>query len=172
MHKTDINPMPVFFERYIALVDDVDHTKALQISLEEIDQLPIAKWKAHSDKTYAEGKWTIKQILQHLIDTERIFTYRALCIARGEANPLPGFDEDNYAKNADVTHRTIDDLIDEFKLVKSAFIKLFQTFTDEALLRKGPSFKGEYSVLSMAYIMAGHLRWHLQVINERYLKII
>ncbi len=169
MRKSDINPMPEYFDRYIALVDDVELYKALEISLAEIDQFPVAEWEAHGDQVYAEGKWTIKQILQHLIDTERIFTYRALCYARGEIARLPGFDEDAYAKNADVSGRSIEDLIYEYKLVKTSFNKLFQTFSNEALLRKGPSFKGEYSVLSMGYIMAGHLRWHLNTINQRYL---
>lgn len=170
MKKSDINPMPEYFDRYIALVDDVELTKALEISLAEIDKFPIGVWEAYGDQVYAEGKWTIKQILQHLIDTERIFTYRALCYARGETARLPGFDEDTYAKNADVSARTIEDLINEYKLVKTSFNMLFQTFNIEALLRIGPSFKGEYSVLSMGFIMAGHLRWHLNIINERYLK--
>jgi hypothetical protein len=97
----------------------------LRISQKELDQFEIEKWQKIGDKVYAEGKWTIKQIIQHLIDTERIFCYRALCIARGEMVKLPSFDEVAYAENAIVSHRDLDDLIAEFKAVKTATMSLF-----------------------------------------------
>lgn len=168
MKRTDIKPMPDYFDRYIDLVDDVELKEALAISLEELNHLPIETWKAIGDKVYAPGKWTIKDILQHMIDTERIFGYRALCFARGETARMPSFDEEEYARNTNATNRTLEDLINELKLNRASFIALFNSFTDEMLLRTGLSFKGIYSVLAMGFIIAGHQRWHFNVIKERY----
>jgi hypothetical protein len=160
--------MPEYFDRYINLAEDISIIEALRISQKELDQFEIEKWQKIGDKVYAEGKWTIKQIIQHLIDAERIFCYRALCIARGEMVKLPSFDEVAYAENAIVSHRDLDDLIAEFKAVKTATMSLFQSFTDEMLLQSGPSFSGTYSVLAIGYILAGHQRWHFKIIDERY----
>jgi hypothetical protein len=168
MKKSDINPMPEYFDRYINLVDDVELKEALKISLDELKNLPIEHWKTIGAKTYAEGKWTIKEILQHLIDTERIFSYRALCIARGEATQLPSFDEENYAKNASTNHRTLEDLISELITVRLSFSLLYESFTPEMLSRSGLGFKGAYSVLAIGFIMAGHQRWHFKIIEDRY----
>ncbi len=169
MKRTDIKPMPDYFDRYINLVDDVELKEALAISLEELNHLPIETWKAIGDKVYAPGKWTIKDILQHMIDTERIFGYRALCFARGETARMPSFDEEEYARNTNAINRTLEDLINELKLNRASFIALYNSFTDEMLLKTGLSFKGTYSVLAMGFIIAGHQRWHFNVITERYL---
>ncbi|RYU92880.1 DinB family protein [Emticicia agri] len=168
MKKSDINPMPAYFDRYIHLTDEVELKEALSISAEELNQLPIDQWKAIGNKVYAPGKWTIKDILQHMIDTERIFAYRALCFARGEAARMPSFDEEEYGRNTNANQRTLEDLIDELKINRASFIAMYQSFTDEMLLRNGLSFKGIYSVLAIGFIIAGHQRWHLNVIQERY----
>lgn len=171
MKKSAINPMPEYFDRYIDLADDVDIIEALQIGLEEYKNLPIQQWKAIGDKVYAEGKWTIKDIVQHLIDTERIFGYRALCIARGEIVKLPSFEEADYAKNAHANLRTWEELLNELMNVRLSFIDLYTSFTPEMLLKTGPSFNGAYSVLAIGFIMAGHSRWHFRIIEERYLAL-
>ncbi|WP_435355939.1 DinB family protein [Emticicia sp. SJ17W-69] len=171
MRKSDINPMPEYFDRYINLTDDIELSEALKISVEELKNLPIERWKAIGDKVYAEGKWTIKDIVQHIIDTERIFTYRALCFARGEKAQLPSFDEESYAKNGSTKHRTLEDLIEELLLVRTSFIKLYESFTPEVLLRTGLGFKGLYSVLAIGFITIGHQRWHFKIIEERYLSL-
>lgn len=168
MKRTDIKPMPEYFDRYINMTDEVELKEALAISLEELNHLPIDTWKAIGDKVYAPGKWTIKDILQHMIDTERIFAYRALCFARGETARMPSFDEEEYARNTNATNRTLEDLVEELRLVRASFIALYNSFTDEMLLITGLSFKGTYSVLALGFIMAGHQRWHLNVIKERY----
>jgi hypothetical protein len=168
MKRTDINPVPEYFDRYINLTDDVELKEALAISLDELNHLPIEAWEAIGDKVYAPGKWTIKDILQHLIDTERIFAYRALCFARGETTRMPAFDEEEYGRNANATQRTLEDLKDELKINRASFIALYNSFTGEMLLKTGLSFKGTYSVLAMGFIIAGHQRWHFNVIKERY----
>ena len=169
MKKSAIIPMPDYFDRYIDLVDDVALNEALQISLDDLKNLPIERWKAIGDRVYAEGKWTIKQILQHVIDTERIFGYRALCFARGETASLPLFDEAGYAQQADTSHRTIEDLVVELATVRSSLITLYQSFTPNMLQRTGMGFKGLYSVLAIGFIIAGHQRWHTRIIEERYM---
>lgn len=169
MKKSDINPMPEYFDRYINLTDDVDLKETLKISLDELKNLPLERWEAVGDRTYAEGKWTIKEIVQHLIDTERIFTYRALCFARGETAQLPSFDEDGYARQATVNHRTLEDLVSELIAVRTSFSLLYESFTPEMLARTGLGFRGVYSVLAIGFIMVGHQRWHCRIIEERYL---
>jgi len=168
MKKSDINPMPEYFDRYINLADDVELKEALAISAEELTHLPLERWKAIGDKVYAPGKWTIKDILQHMIDTERIFAYRALCFARGEAARMPSFDEEEYGRNTNANQRTLEDLIEELKINRASFIALYNSFTDEMILRTGLSFKGTYSVLAIGFITVGHQRWHFNAIKERY----
>lgn len=168
MKRTDIYPMPEFFERYINLIDDVELKEAFAISVQELKQLPIDTWEAIGSKVYAPGKWTIKDILQHMIDTERILTYRALCIARGESARLPAFDEESYAQHTDASNRTLEDLINELSLVRASSLAMFNSFTEEMLQRSGLSFRGSYSALALGFIVAGHQRWHLKIIKERY----
>ena len=160
--------MPEYFDRYINLADDVELKDALAVSVEELNNLPIDHWKAIGDKIYAPGKWTIKDILQHMIDTERIFAYRALCFVRGEAARMPSFDEEAYGRNTNANQRTLEDLIDELKINRASFIAMYNSFTDEMLLRNGLSFKGTYSVLAIGFTTVGHQRWHLNIIKERY----
>jgi hypothetical protein len=153
------------------LVKDVDIVEALQIGLEEIKNVPLEQWKVIGDKVYAEGKWTLKDILRHLIDTERIFSYRAMCIARGETVKLPFFDEADYAKNANAGYRSLEELVNELLNVRISFIDLYKSFTSDMLLKTGLSFNGTYSVLAIGFIMAGHPRWHFRIIEERYLPL-
>lgn len=171
MIRSQLSPMPEYFDRYINKCDDVDILTAIQTSIDELDRLPIDKWKALGDTVYAPGKWTVKDILQHLIDTERIFTYRALAFARDEKQQPPSFDEDGYAALANTVNRTIEDLIDELRLCHQSFLAMYKSFTPDMLVRAGKSFKGEYSVASIGYIMPGHQRWHFEIVEERYLTL-
>ncbi|WP_337042298.1 DinB family protein [Emticicia sp. 17c] len=168
MKRTDIFPMPEYFDRYINLAEDTDLQEALKISLDELNYLPLDQWRQIGDKVYAPAKWTIKDILQHIIDTERVFMYRALCFARGETARMPSFEEDEYARNAAGVNRSLDDLIEELKIIRASAIAMFHSFTDEMLLQTGLSFKGTYSVLAIGFIIAGHQRWHFNIIQERY----
>lgn len=172
MIKTDINPLPEFFDRYINLVADIELLDALEVGTQEIGFFELDTLKTLGDKVYAEGKWTAKDILQHLIDTERIFCYRALCFARGETIQLPSFDEDNYAANANAAHRTFEDLLAEMTALRKATIGLFASFSDEILLKTGLSFKGSYSVLAIGFILVGHQRWHFNVLKEKYFSLL
>jgi len=168
MKRSELNPIPEYFDQYINLCDDVELLKAIEISINEIDSFPIQTWTKLGNTVYAPGKWTVKDILQHLIDTERIFMYRALVYARNEKAKLPSYEENEYAENANTNHRTLEELINELRSVHIAFISLYESFTPEMLARSGEGFKGEYSVAAIGFILAGHQRWHLNVLKEKY----
>lgn len=119
---------------------------------------------------YAEGKWTIKDILQHLIDCERIFAYRALRFARQDSTELPGFDENDYAASSSTERRSIADLLDEHDMVRTATEKLFESFSPDMLLRQGKANGQNVSVRALGWIIAGHAVHHAAVIRERYLQ--
>lgn len=171
MTRSQLDPMPEYFDRYINLADDVSVLEALKISLDELKNAPVDQWKSLGDKVYAPGKWTIKDILQHLIDTERVFAYRALSFARGEREVKP-FDEELYGQNAQTARRSFEDMMQEAITLRLSTLQLFESFTEEMLDKTGKSFKGEYSVRAIGYIFAGHHRWHVNIINERYLPLI
>jgi uncharacterized damage-inducible protein DinB len=118
---------------------------------------------------YAEGKWTIKEILVHLIDDERIYSYRALCFARNDKTELPGFEQDDYARHSGANERSIEDVLKEFSTVRHATISLFEGFDDKALTRIGMADGKVMSVRAAVYHIAGHELRHVNIIKERYL---
>ena len=125
--------------------------------------------KAGDVPAYAAGKWTLKEVLGHLIDDERIFAYRALCVARGDPRPLPGFDENDYVAAAGFQSRTMQSLVDEYRIVRQSTIAFFNALTDEQWLRRGIVNGYEASVRGLAFHITGHELHHLRVVHERYL---
>ncbi|MBL7703540.1 MAG: DinB family protein [Ferruginibacter sp.] len=158
-----------YFKRYIDQVPEEDLTIAFD------NQLPIITGFLNSiseDKStyaYAPGKWTLKELLQHIIDTERIFNYRALAIARKETAPLPDFDEDSYAANSNANSRPWQILVDEFLLVRQSTRFLYDSFTEEMLASSGISSNAPSTVLSFGFTTLGHFYHHKKVMEERYL---
>ncbi|WP_178988414.1 DinB family protein [Winogradskyella schleiferi] len=118
---------------------------------------------------YAEGKWTVKDILLHIIDTERIFAYRALRIARRDKSPMVGFEQDDYVANGYAVKRTLENLIEEYKAVRQATIALFNSFEASTLLQIGEASGAAFSVRVLGYITIGHENHHIQIIKERYI---
>jgi hypothetical protein len=118
---------------------------------------------------YADGKWTIKEVIQHLMDAERIFTYRALRIARKDKTPLPGFEQDDYVLPSQANKRSIENLIIEYKAIKAATVTLFDSFSDEMLMELGTASNSPISVRAIGFIIMGHDIHHCEVIKERYL---
>jgi len=118
---------------------------------------------------YEEGKWTIKEIIQHLIDTERVFTYRALCIARKDKTLFPGYDQDEYAVNSEANNRSMISLMNEYKSVRLSSIILFESFSPEMLTRVGIASNSNLSPRAAAFITIGHENHHCKIIKERYL---
>jgi uncharacterized damage-inducible protein DinB len=118
---------------------------------------------------YAEGKWSVKEVLGHIADVERVMSYRAMCIARGEKQMLPGFDQDEYVKRADFNKRSLDDLADELLYIRNGSLTLFRSFDEETVLRKGNINNYETSVRAFMFIIAGHELHHMKILRERYL---
>lgn len=119
---------------------------------------------------YAEGKWSIPQIVAHIIDTERIFTYRILCMARGDKTPLPGFEENDYAKESFADERNFSDIVEEYSHVRKATISLLKSLNAKQIFNTGIANNNPVSVRTMCYMIAGHEIHHLNVIKEKYLK--
>ena len=136
------------------------------ISLEEaLSNLP----KAKEDYIYEEGKWTIKELLQHIIDTERIFNYRALCFARNDKNSLPGFEQDDYNERSNANDREFKEMLNEFNAVRTSTIAMYKSFSDEALTNVGSVSGNPMSVRALGYLTSGHQKHHIRVFQERYL---
>jgi len=123
-----------------------------------------------ADYAYAEGKWTLKQVLGHMIDTERVFSFRVLCFSRGDKNSLPGFDQEDYVAASTFDSRTIQDLANEFKSLREANIYLYSALTDEQSLKMGIASNHPVSVRALVYMTAGHELYHLELIKELYIK--
>lgn len=173
MKKSDIKKMPPYFDRYIDLAEDTTVVESLRSSLQELEQAPIEKWRALGDRAYADGKWSVKDILQHYIDTERVFTYRITAIARGDKQNMLPYDEEVFGQNAQANFRDLDDLIEELSLIRKATIKLFESFTPEMLQQEGNGFNGmQYTPLALGFMLAGHQRWHFRVLEERYYALL
>lgn len=158
-----------YFEHYINLVPESDILSALKnnhlVFLNFINSIPADK----SEFRYADHKWTVKQVLNHIIDTERIFSYRALRFSRGDNQLLPGFDENLYADNANLSHSTLNLLLEEFDAVRKATILQFSQLSEKELLLKGNTSSGQNNVLSIGFVIVGHATHHLNIIKERYL---
>lgn len=172
MKRSDIDPMPAFFDRYINLVEDVDVLEALEIHSPEVLFSEVDALEALGDSVYAPGKWTVKDIIQHCIDTERIMSYRALRFARNDQTPLPGFEENDYAQNSLASERALEDLLDEFEIVRAATLAQFQNFNDKMLHRSGQASSSTISAGALGFTIVGHTIHHRNVIRGRYLPLL
>ena len=165
-HSSEYAP---FYSGYIAAVPEGDVLEVLRTGGRELHDTAVAIPEQRGGFRYAEDKWTIRELLGHVIDAERIFTYRALRIARGDVTPLPGFDENDYVRTADSDSRTIASLAREFGVVRESTVQLFQSLPSDAWVRRGVASGKEISVRALAYIVAGHPQHHLRILRERYL---
>ena len=159
-----------FYSGYISRVDDdAELVESMEQNTSEfvefLKSIPSEKW----NHRYKPEKWTILEMIQHIIDTERIFQYRALCFARNEQKPLPGFDQDLYVLNSKSEHRSGEDLINEFETVRRSGIYLFKSFTDKMLSIEGNMNDVNTSPRAIGFIMVGHVKHHLDVLKNRYL---
>lgn len=164
--------MPQFFDRYINQVKDIDVVNALEEYGAKYLQNEREHFLSLGNMVYAPGKWTIKDILQHIIDTERIFAYRALRISRSDKTPLPGFDENAYAEHTSASERGIDDLLLEFTTIRTSTILLFKSFTNDMLLNEGTASNNPISPLAIGFATVGHVMHHMSVLKERYYPLI
>jgi uncharacterized damage-inducible protein DinB len=168
-NQLPVNEYSNFNATYIKAAANVELIEELEICLHEfirfVQNIPMDKF----DYRYAEGKWTIKDIIQHVIDTERIFAYRALRISRNDTTPLPGFEENDYVENTKANERGIQDLLAEFSAVRYATLFLFKSFSEEQLKRMGTASGTAISVRAIGFIIIGHQKHHQNIFQERYL---
>jgi hypothetical protein len=157
-----------FFERYTSLVKEENINEAFQHQSQILEDFYNKISEEKSMYAYAEGKWTLKEMLQHMIDTERIFSYRALAIARKEMATLPGYDEDVYANNSDANRRTWASLVEEMNAVRKATILMFASFTETMLNNNGKFSSAEGTPNMLGFICVGHVYHHIKIAEERY----
>ncbi|MFZ0798965.1 MAG: DinB family protein [Terriglobales bacterium] len=162
-----------YYDRYISLVAGNDVFAALTALEDQRRQMLLllsGRTEADGDLRYAPEKWSVKEVLGHLNDSERILSYRALRIARGDQTPIEGFEQDDYVRNAPFAHRPLADLIEDYIAVRRATISLFRNLDEAAWTRCGVANKNEVTVRALAYIIAGHDLHHRRILEEKYLK--
>jgi hypothetical protein len=157
------------YEDYVSLVEETDIVSAMQKQLTEVENLFASISEEKGEFAYAEGKWTIKELLGHLINGERVFSYRALRISRGDQTPLAGFDQDLLTDNGNFNLISLADLIKEFSHLCQANIIFFQNLNDEAWSRTGTVNDNPVSVRALADSMVNHVRHHTNILRSRYL---
>ena len=171
IEKPRVGEYPAYAAMYIDLVPDDGKLLAhlwnsLQATKKLIQSIPKEK---HLYK-YADGKWTVKEALVHIIDDERIYAYRALRFARNDKTELPGFDQDPYAYYSNANDRTVESIVEEYEAVRLSTIALFNGFSDDVMKRSGVANNNEVTVCALGYHIAGHELHHLNIIKTRYLK--
>jgi len=158
-----------YYERYISLVTAPDIVVQLREQINETTAIFSSGGESKAEFRYAPGKWSVKEMLGHLIDTERIMAYRALRISRSDPTPIEGFEQDDYVRNAPHARCRLRDLVEEFACVRKASVFFFRSLDADAWLRRGIANKAEVSVRALAYIVAGHELHHRKMLIEKYL---
>jgi uncharacterized damage-inducible protein DinB len=161
-----------YYASYIALVPEGDLLGMLENSIPEWGALLGGLTEAQANFRYEPSKWSVKESIGHVADTERIFAYRVLRIARGDQTPLPGFEQDDYVREGNFSERTLADLLEEFSAVRRATLTLLRSLPDKAWLRRGIANQKEVTVTAIAFIISGHERHHRAILEQRYLPAI
>lgn len=169
MNRPETSEYAPYYEGYVSQVSETDILPVLRSQLDVLDVLLNKVPVERETYRYAEGKWSIRQIVGHLIDAERVFGYRALCVARGEQQNLPGFDQNDYMLTAPYDRISLEDLLSELRLGRLSNIAMLRTLDEEAWSRVGTANDNQVTVRALAFIMAGHVRHHMNVLRERYL---
>jgi len=169
MNRPETNEFAPYYNTYISLIEGNDVLPILDAQPAEIGAIFSNVPEEKGTFAYAEGKWTIKELLSHLIDGERMFAYRILRISRGDQTPIEGFEQDGYIENSNANNRSFADLLDEFDLQRRSNMLLINNLSDEASKRMGTASEKAVSVRALVYIMAGHVRHHINILKELYL---
>ena len=170
IERPDSTEYAPLFAAYIALVPDGDVLSLLSAQVEETAALLAGMTETQARYRYAPGKWSVKDVVGHIADAERVFVYRALRFARNDKTPLAGFDENVFAAAASFDARPLAGIIEELRLVRRATMSLYRSFTPEMIARRGVSNEKELTVRALIYITAGHERHHVKELKEKYLK--
>jgi len=172
MKRPEANEYAEHYGKYIAKVPGTDVLSILESQRLQMLQLFAGRSERDGNFRYAPDKWTIKEVLGHVTDAERIFTYRALRIARGDQTPLASFEQDDYVKNGGFAGRTLADLVEEFGAVRGASVALFRSFDDAAWSKRGVASQKEVTVRALGFITAGHQIHHRVILEEQYFPAI
>jgi len=169
MNRPETSEYDPYYERYISLVADSDIIGVLGAQPTRLQDIFTAMPEEKGEFRYAEGKWSIKELVGHLIDGERMFAYRLFRISRADETPIEGFEQDGYIENAYSNSRSFADLLEEFSLLRRANLMLVKNLTDAGWARIGTANNVKISARALIYIMAGHIEHHLGILKERYL---
>jgi uncharacterized damage-inducible protein DinB len=167
--KAGLAEVAAFYHRYLEQIPEADVLTLLREQADKIRNLLFDLPPEKLDFAYAPGKWTVKELFGHMIDTERIMAYRALCIARGETQSLPGFDENTYVAQAHFKNRAIESLLQEYTLQRQSNLVLFESFDEQTLQTTGTANNNPATVRGIITVIAAHEFHHLQLLEERYL---
>ena len=157
-----------YYQGYVARVTEDEILPVLRSQPDALDVLLNRVAPEHETFRYADGKWSIREVVGHLIDGERVFGYRAFAIARGDRNNMPGFDQNEYILTSPYNRIDLEDLLSEFRLARLSNIAMLRTLDDESWMRIGTANGSQVSVRALAFIMAGHVRHHMEVLREKY----
>ena len=172
MKRPEATEYADFYAGYVSKVPGSDVLGVLESQRLQMLQLFAGRSERDGSFRYAPGKWSVKEVLGHITDAERIFTYRALRIARGDQTPLPGFEQDDFVKNGGFAERTLANLAEEFGMVRNASMALFRSLQEAAWPRRGVASQKEVTVRALAFITAGHQIHHRLILEERYFPAI
>ncbi|MEZ2414190.1 DinB family protein [Muriicola sp. E247] len=167
LKEHEYNP---YYRAYIEALGEVDLMKTLHKQIKNYPQFLASIPEDKLNYQYAEGKWTVAEVLLHVLDSERVFQYRALRFARKDQTPLPGFDQDLYVPQSGAGNRSLDSIIEEYKAIRQSTITLYESFEEDILKRKGVASNSNMSVAALGFIICGHQRHHRNILRERYLK--
>jgi hypothetical protein len=167
--RPDASEYAPYYDKYVQRVPDGDIAAVLRNQIAETAALLRTAPADRADSAYAPGKWTLKEVVGHMIDVERVMSYRALRFSRGDATDLPGFDENAFVANSNFSRRTLSDLVDELEAVRLATVHLAKHIDADALTRRGTANNMAVTVRGLLYIIAGHELHHVALIRERYL---
>jgi len=169
MNRPETNEFAPYYNNYVSLVTDGPIATVLKAQPGELSRLISGLPDEKGTFAYAEGKWTIKELLSHIIDGERIFAYRVLRVSRGDKTPIEGFEQDEYIETSNANNRSFAELLEEFGTLRKANLLLVNNISGEASQLMGTASDNPVSARALVYIMAGHVRHHLNILNERYL---
>jgi uncharacterized damage-inducible protein DinB len=159
-----------YYEKYVSLVGEGHIVETLERQSADTLALLRSVPEDRAGTSYEPGKWSVKEVVGHVIDTERVFSHRALRFARGDQTPLPGYEQDDYVRAANFDARTLSSIAEEFERVRAATVALLRSFDREAWSRRGKANDNEVSVRALAHILAGHELHHINILRERYLR--
>jgi hypothetical protein len=169
MNRPEINEFDPYYATYVSLVNGGSVEEMLESQIEEIKSLFTGMPEEKGEFTYEDGKWTIKELLSHILDGERVFAYRILRISRGDRTPIEGFEQDDYIENSNANDRTFVNLLEEFEFQRLSNLKMLAGISDEASTRTGIASGKPVSVRALVFILAGHIQHHINILKGRYL---